>query len=218
MTSACSQAGICVSAYAGIFQSGQALRVAMRIIQSPSLRQARYCARSGLVSRAPSSRVARRGPEAVAAACLYAGGGVRRLKSRGSGEPAARHKGLPLAASCVPVPTGNGEAEKVRQRWIVWSVHRGGRTKQAVTHSRAGRRRKPSLRGDDPTFALFVFRADGREGIGNPRRPGRLSLARRHQGPASNEARERGRMLRRCPSGFLKGTGRWRNAPKRRKP
>lgn len=50
---------------------------------------------------------------------------IQRLKSLGSGEPAARHKGLPMAVSCVRVPTRNGEIEQARQRRITWSVLRG---------------------------------------------------------------------------------------------
>jgi hypothetical protein len=49
--------------------------------------------------------VARCGSEAMAAFAPVRAGEMRRLKSRDSGEPAARHFGLPLAVSCGRVPT-----------------------------------------------------------------------------------------------------------------
>ncbi len=55
----------------------------------------------------------------------YARAGLRRLKSPGSGEPAARHKDLTWRLRASACQRANGEAGKVRQRRITWYVLRG---------------------------------------------------------------------------------------------
>ena len=78
-----------------------------------------YSYRSRSSPRGVSRALEARSGNAVGRSLRDARVKLRRLKSPGSGEPAACHKGLPLAVSCVRVPTRNGETEQVRQRRIV---------------------------------------------------------------------------------------------------
>ena len=82
-------------------------------------------------------------------------------------------QGLPLAASCERVPTRNGEAEKTRQRWIAWSVHRGPREIGRRDHCVRDAGRTSGFRGDHPRLHFFLLckRPWETEFSRRPRRP-----------------------------------------------
>ena len=158
-------------------------------------------------------RVTKRGPEAVAAICLW------RERRSAAAEVAivpaslsARHRGLPLAVSCQRVPMREHEnrggppaedslvsppgAARIGRNTIVRSLYLA-RMANALAACGIREKKSPSVPGrrDLPdlavtTSAALFSRAGGRRDRRNPRRPRRLSFRGGTFKPRLGRARE----------------------------
>src|SRR5690606_34188207 len=109
-------------------------------------------------------RLKTRGGKRLAARRAYAGADWRRLKSLGSGEPAARHKGLPWRLRLDSVPTRVRRSREGPPAEDRLGSPPGIRRRKAENQSRAGCRFAGFARGRICLCTLLI-RAEGRDAL-----------------------------------------------------